>query len=182
MTSDLPHGTSARPEDIGAITDLMRWFPALLQIVSANATGDVELVTQRSLSQYRPTLLSSPEIFEAKRRALISADQVQGTLARLGYSDGAQAMLSRLSDVQLASGEVLELYRRKTIDRQTAETNLSHLGYHPNNIEALLSLIYHVPTAQAVISFAVREVYNPDIAERFGQFQDFPESGLPDLD
>ena len=33
-----------------------------------------------------------------------------------------------------------------------------------------------------MISFAVREVYNPETAERFGQFQDFPDAGLPDFE
>jgi len=180
MTSQAPGLFSE--DELGASAGALAALLGVFSLAGPGTTGQQQLIAQRSLMDMRSTLLGTPELMEAYRRGIVDSPQLAAVLSRAGYTDTVIQIMQRLAHQQLASGEVLELYRRKTIDRQTAETNLAHLGYDPNNIEAMLSLAYYVPTAQDVISFAVREVYNPEVAERFGQFQDFPDAGLPDFE
>ena len=58
--------------------------------------------------------------------------------------------------------------------------DLRQIGVDPTRAEALRELIYKVPGHQDVINFAVREVYTPEIAEKFGQYTEFPEAAVKD--
>lgn len=55
------------------------------------------------------------------------------------------------------------------------ETELRRLGIHPQYTEVYKTLAYQIPPVADIITMAVREAFTPDIAARFGQYEDFPE-------
>ena len=54
------------------------------------------------------------------------------------------------------------------------EKDLRRLGIHPEYIQVFKDLAYPVPPIGDMITMAVREAFTPDIAARFGQYDDYP--------
>ena len=54
------------------------------------------------------------------------------------------------------------------------ERELRRLGIHPDYIDVFRTLAYPVPPIGDMITMAVREAFTPDIAARFGQYEDYP--------
>lgn len=72
-------------------------------------------------------------------------------------------------------GAIQEGFLRGEIDEATHDTLLGGYGYTPDNI-ALFKALYHlIPPPTDLIRMAVRETFTPSIAERFGQYEDFPD-------
>lgn len=55
-------------------------------------------------------------------------------------------------------------------------------GISNERLDSLITATEAIPNAQDVIRFAVKEVYSPATAEKFGQYQDFPDDALPDAE
>lgn len=58
-------------------------------------------------------------------------------------------------------------------DGQATEWLLG-LGFQPEAIPVLKKLFFFIPPANDLILMAVREAFTPDIAQKFGQYEDFP--------
>ena len=71
--------------------------------------------------------------------------------------------------------ENIEALFRQLKDGKVTRDGLQALGYEDADIETLLKLAEFVPSAQDVIRFAVREVYNPATVARFGQLEGFED-------
>ncbi len=54
------------------------------------------------------------------------------------------------------------------------EKDLRKLGVHPDYTQVFKDLAYPVPPVGDMITMAVREAFTPDIAARFGQYEDYP--------
>ncbi len=51
---------------------------------------------------------------------------------------------------------------------------LQQIGIHPDYIDTYKTLAYPIPPVADIITMAVREAFTPAIAERFGQYEDYP--------
>jgi hypothetical protein len=54
------------------------------------------------------------------------------------------------------------------------DKDLRKLGVHPDYMQVFKDLSYPVPPVGDMITMAVREAFTPDIAARFGQYDDYP--------
>ncbi len=54
-------------------------------------------------------------------------------------------------------------------------TDLGRLGIHPDYLDVYKTLAFPVPPIGDMITMAVREAFTPDIAQRFGQYEDYPQ-------
>lgn len=52
---------------------------------------------------------------------------------------------------------------------------LRKIGVHPDYVAQLKELAYIIPPVGDIITMAVREAFTPEIAARFGQYEDFPK-------
>lgn len=55
------------------------------------------------------------------------------------------------------------------------DTDLRRVGVHPEYLEVFRALAFPVPPVGDMITMAVREAFSPDIAARFGQYDDYPQ-------
>ncbi|KKK78902.1 hypothetical protein LCGC14_2838900, partial [marine sediment metagenome] len=55
------------------------------------------------------------------------------------------------------------------------EPELQKIGIHPEYTDVYKTLAYQIPPVADIITMAVREAFSPEIAGRFGQYQDFPD-------
>ncbi|MBA7526370.1 hypothetical protein ES705_18532 [subsurface metagenome] len=53
-------------------------------------------------------------------------------------------------------------------------TALQQIGIHPDHIDTYRTLAYPIPPVADIITMAVREAFTPAIAEKFGQYEDYP--------
>jgi len=71
----------------------------------------------------------------------------------------------------LQATDYIQAYYRGTLKIDEAKDKIKLLGIPDDEIEYLFKLTEQIPSANDVISFAVREAYSPDIAARFGQYE-----------
>jgi hypothetical protein len=77
-------------------------------------------------------------------------------------------------------GDLQEAYLRDLLPVTEHDAYLGRLGFSPRLIETFKALYYQVAPPTDLVRFAVREVFTPEIAQSFGQFEDFPTAALPD--
>jgi len=69
---------------------------------------------------------------------------------------------------------ILDLYRREAITEREARRMLQAAGYRREEQDRWLVLRDVMPTPQTVISWAVRDVFEPQVVEHFGYDDEFP--------
>jgi len=73
-----------------------------------------------------------------------------------------------------ASQDVVAYELRQDATLSRLGNQLRKIGIHPAYFDMYKELAYQIPPVADIITMAVREAFSPDIAARFGQYQDFP--------
>lgn len=73
-----------------------------------------------------------------------------------------------------ASIDLMAYHLRKDPSLATLEQELKKIGIHPAYTDIYKTLAYQIPPVADIITMAVREAFSPEIAAKFGQYQDFP--------
>ncbi len=138
----------------------------------------------------------SPELKKALEASLEKGDWVATLFGYLGMAIGSvigimaiggppgrvqeYAVDRIVKSARLDSQSVITAWRRdKTINAKWLD-DLRDLGWSDERIEALKFITQVIPNAADIVRFALREVYSPEIAEAYGQFQDIPTDAYPD--
>jgi hypothetical protein len=75
--------------------------------------------------------------------------------------------------------EVMEAWRRDPGKNAELLGDLRDLGWSPARIETLKEISTIIPGVQDLVRMSVREAFSPEIAEKFGQYQDPPTAVYP---
>lgn len=159
----------------GAILVSLMLLPAAAAIVNASMGPWMANFTASVNRTARPTRLTAGDTIRAERRGFISGGRRQFELEEIGYTDERQTVLGQLDTEQLRVQEVLFLWLRDIISPEELDRRLEELGFTVPDIASLKTLAFPIPSAQDLIRMAVREVFTPEIAEQFGQFDEIPE-------
>jgi len=73
-----------------------------------------------------------------------------------------------------ASEDIVAYELRRDPSLSNLDTELRRIGIHPNYNDLYKELAYQIPPVADIITMAVREAFTPEIARRFGQYQDLP--------
>lgn len=73
-----------------------------------------------------------------------------------------------------ASQDIVAYQLRKDPELSQLPQELRRIGIHPEYHDLYRELAYQIPPVADIITMAVREAFSPDIATRFGQYEDFP--------
>ena len=74
-----------------------------------------------------------------------------------------------------SSSDVIAYQLRQDDKLPNIELELKRIGIHPEHIKVYKELAYQIPPVADIITMAVREAFSPAIAEKFGQYDDYPE-------
>jgi len=112
--------------------------------------------------------------------------QVSEHLKRLGFESGTIPNLIASWETPIGFDEYRHLFLRGKISEGDLDKGLQSLGISAKNTDLLHELVYERPGVSDLVRMAVREVFSPAIAEKYGLFEDYPvefekyaeESGL----
>lgn len=106
-----------------------------------------------------------------KYRGLIDDSHYYKEMRKQGIDEDNAGLLLRQSEALLNGYETITLFRRGIIDKEKKDKMLTELGFVGERMQLLERVIEVIPSARDIITFAVREVYSPEIAEAFGQYE-----------
>lgn len=73
-----------------------------------------------------------------------------------------------------ASIDLIQYHLRQDNELEGLADDLARIGVHPAYAGVYETLAYPIPPTADLITMAVREAFSPAVAERFGQYEDFP--------
>jgi len=158
---------------VGAIIGFLVILP--ITWVLAGFEGKLTKIKQGSMKRDTPTLLAPSEILELMRRGHGNLNLFEEIFSRAGYDGFSQAQLVNLMPQLTALNDLIILWRRHKIDDTEIDKRLGFLGYQEAQIVEFKTLAFQIPPLQDLILFAVREAFELEVADRFGQLE-----GLPD--
>jgi len=115
---------------------------------------------------------------EAYLKGKVSEEELQNNLREMGLDSRQINIILEARKALLGVGEIQTLYNRGEITEEEAKNRFAQLGFAPEYQEELIKLAGYIPSVADFIRMAVREVFTPAVAEKYGQFEDYP----PDLD
>jgi len=74
-----------------------------------------------------------------------------------------------------SSSDLIAFELRQENGLATLADDLRRIGVHPDWFNVYHTLANRIPPVADIITMAVREAFTPDVAARFGQYEDFPE-------
>lgn len=120
---------------------------------------------------WRNEIIGASEALLLWLRNEIDDEQLDFELASTGLNKDRVAWLKKTTHQLLNATELIRLYRRKEITSNEFYDRTSEVGWTKDRVDSLLTSTEVIPSATDIISFAVREIYTPEIAERFGQYE-----------
>ena len=107
-------------------------------------------------------------------RKLIGQDHYRELFGRSGLKPEYADKIFSMSEQLLSGYEYITLWRRGRLTEENLDDRLSQLHYSVVDAERLKAVTEFFPSPGDLITFAVREVYTPEIVQRFGQLDDLP--------
>ncbi|GAH17847.1 unnamed protein product, partial [marine sediment metagenome] len=132
-------------------------------------------INQTIASAWPNELLPPANLINLRYRGHVSEAVYFDEMAEQGISKERAEKLYQGSEVLLNGYEIIALWRRGVIDEADRDNQLQELGFTNDRINLLTHVTAQVPSAMDVISFAVREVYSPEIVAAFGQMEGVEE-------
>lgn len=155
------------PVMIPAALYLVNTVAQLLQTVEWLYPPLGEFKTQTSFSSWPNRLPTLDQLVTLKRRGGITEPIFQEIANKLGYSNEIASKTYKLTESYLSAGDYVGLFRKGQMSQDVLNSKLTKLGFENDDIQNLMKASEYFPPPQDLISFAVRDVYDPEIVNRF---------------
>jgi len=146
----------------------------MLSIVGITSAASQVMVQEWGLTNPY-AILAPADAVRAHHFGLIDKGELQIILRKHGHSIEDAARLVTIGKTAPPEGEALSWWLRDIYTDDDIEKALTKKGWSEQDRAALKKAAFFIPPVQDLITMAVREVFTPEIAERFGQFEDFPQ-------
>lgn len=161
---------------IGVVTVLMAGITTIAYgFLHSSLRPLFNMVNQKAFQLYPNELPPPISLIGMRYRGLIDNTHYIRDMEKQGLDQSNADLLFRQSETLLNGYEVITLFRRGAIEEEKRDIMLGELGFTPERMKMLQDVTTVVPSARDVIAFAVREVYSPEIAEAFGQYEGVEE-------
>ena len=154
-------------------------LPMIISSVGSTALSPfAEKLRQRMNALVRPSLMSPNEVVMALQRNDIPGDLAQNILDRQGLPDDQVETLRKLVLQKPDISTLVRWQSRGIISQQDFPILADQIGWKPEEADQFNEEYYGPPPVGDLIRMAVREVFSPEIAEEFGQFEEIPAAYL----
>lgn len=130
----------------------------------------------KELSQVR---LDASTVMNAWRRDAAQYEPLIKDLRDQGLSDDRIAAIKLITEARLDPRSVITAWRRDPAKYESLFKDLKDQGWTDDRIEALKFTTLYYPSAQDLITWVAREVFEPDSIQKYGLEEEF---GLVNLD
>lgn len=111
------------------------------------------------------------EAVAARYREIISDERYTNDLQAQGISEERSDWIYQAGESLLNGMELIALKRRTDMRPGEFYVRAKNIRWSNKGIDDLAKVTEYIPGPADIISFAVREVYSPEIAEAFGQYE-----------
>jgi hypothetical protein len=133
------------------------------------------------MNRASPHVIMVPEqLIEVAKRGQLTHEMLVYWMKGLGYDESWIKLWEMLYEVRLPSEVVGPAALRDPSKYAKYWDDVAQGGITPDRLEMLKELTYKIASMQDIIQFVIREVYTPEIADKFGQFEDYPILAEPD--
>lgn len=146
----------------------------LSPVVSTVLSPAFENIYHLAAEKFRPQLLTPDQTITALFRGVITPERARVELSRFGLADERQNILIQAARPLPSPAAVQEAFLRGFISEGEHDSYLRRHGYADRDIALQKSLYWIIPGPADLIRMAVREAFTPDVAQQFGQYEDFP--------
>lgn len=98
---------------------------------------------------------------------------------RLGYTEENLERLWNARFAELPFEAAREGLNRGFLTTRQFQDAMRGQGLRERDTAVLHELRWQLPSPQDIVRFAVREIFSPEIAEKFGQYKEFPKDAVP---
>ncbi len=131
--------------------------------------GDREAVEQLGWTIPNAMLLTQGNLLQGKTNAEIIRDISIAEINPKYAQNYLDAVLTKPSSQDIIAYEL-----RQDPNLSNLGSELKRIGIHEKYLGLYRELAYQIPPIADIITMAVREAFTPAIAEKFGQYEDFP--------
>ena len=132
--------------------------------------GDIPLIKELSWTIPNAMILMQGNLLARNNDAAIMSDLGHGDIHpdyRQKYFDAVRT--------KPASIDLVAYHLRQDDGLRNLDDDLRRVGVHPDFFNVYRELAFPIPPVADLITMAVREAFSPEVAQRFGQYEDFPE-------
>lgn len=147
-------------------------IPAVMQAAAAPAANALQ---RTALDEWRSVLAPADAQLTAFMRGELDLSELYDRLHQMGFDEQQIITLLNIVQIRPTAFEYSQYWLRGEISDVEYSSELQHLGYRYEDRELYKALAFYIPAPPDLIHMAVREVFTPEIAEQFGQFEGFPE-------
>ena len=190
VISKIPEGIVAGAQEIGRlIREAFEWFVneafgPVLEVVNAKLAipGKLARMEYSSLEELLNDVLDPPETMIKGPFAIAFVPGVLIGIITMflataigPFSEPVAQEYRKLVGARIPPFAMLRAgFLRDLLPESVHDDWLGRSGFEPANITLQKALYEEIPGPTDLVRMGVREVFTPEIAERFGQFEDFP--------
>ncbi len=153
---------------------LAHMIPFINTLTQMIFVGQIDRIQQASRGDANAGLLPISDMTTLNQRGLVGLDAVNETGFRMGLSKEQVADVFNITRQRPGTVDIIDYWRRELITDEVATNRLRDLGWGPTDVDLIKESSFPPPGVQDLIRMAVREVFSPEIAEQFGQFEGIP--------
>lgn len=144
----------------------------------------------RALNRINPQVkVGGSEILNLMFRFPAEYDTWRERLMGMGFDDSEIKLLTELKSVRFPSDVVGPAWLRDKAKYEKlwndVKINMGMIDMDADDqlrMDLIKEMLYAIPNVSAVIRYAVKEAYSPEIYKAFGQDQEFPVEAMPDAE
>ncbi len=129
---------------------------------------------QDTLANARPNIPDQASLLQGYYKGTMASPDVRDRFHKWGFNDSDIDALIATHRPPLAPEFYIQHWLRFGTNPLALAAQLGAIGYNEQDIEILKRLAFYIPPPQDLIHMAVREAFTPEIAEQFGQYEQFP--------
>jgi len=126
-----------------------------------------------------PVLIPDPgTTIQMRWRGLITDDEYKDFMKKKGFNEGFAEKIFETSKRVLDSGLLVSAKWRGIITEEEFYQRMAALQYTKEEADKFEQTMKYFPSPSDLIRFAVREVYTPEIVQKYGMMEDLPPEFL----
>lgn len=146
----------------------------LFQLGTGMAQAQSQLILQEFSLNTPSELLRAGDSIRALHFGEIDRETAVLNIRRSGFTEDDANRLINTGETVPTETDLLRWWLRGIIDDTEIDRRFEGRGYNSDERARFREAAFFIPPVADLISMAVREAFSPEVAERFGQFEDFP--------